>query len=127
MTNEELKEQFERCKEWQDPKQWDLLGMAYDARGFAMNALYCFRQAEALRTEAEINAAMDELDQEPTFDQAAWDVVLGRMAGNPVKVASAVLRMGEARRRALSVAVVIPAARQYFDVSVAVETEEVIA
>jgi hypothetical protein len=49
MTNTELKEQFERCEKWQDPEQWDLLGLAYYARGYELNALCCFRRAEACR------------------------------------------------------------------------------
>lgn len=49
MSNDELRAQFERCKQWHDPEQWEVLAVLYDERGYAMNALYCFRQAEACR------------------------------------------------------------------------------
>lgn len=49
MNNDELKQQFERCQRWQDPEQWDLLALAYYQRGYLLNALHCFRQADALR------------------------------------------------------------------------------
>jgi hypothetical protein len=45
MSNEELKEQFSRCQEWQDPEQWELLAWAYLSRGYVLNAAHCFKQA----------------------------------------------------------------------------------
>lgn len=52
MSNDDLKAQFERCQEWQDAEQWDLLAIAYYGRGYLMNALHCFRQADACRAVA---------------------------------------------------------------------------
>jgi hypothetical protein len=49
LSNEELQEQFTRCRQWQDADQWDHLAIAYQARGYLMNALYCFRQADQCR------------------------------------------------------------------------------
>lgn len=49
MNNQELREQFDRCKQWQDPDQWDYLGLAYYQRGYDLNALDCFHRADALR------------------------------------------------------------------------------
>ena len=49
MSNEELKAQFERCQAWQDADQWFALAYAYLARGYAMNAVFCFRKSEAAR------------------------------------------------------------------------------
>ncbi len=48
MTNQELREQFQRCQEWNDPKQWEELAIQYYLRGFYINALYCFRMADEL-------------------------------------------------------------------------------
>jgi hypothetical protein len=49
MSNDELQAQFQRCEIWQDAGQWDLLAMAYYARGYLLNALCCFKKADALR------------------------------------------------------------------------------
>jgi len=49
MSNDELKVQFARCQKWQDADQWFALACAYLARGYAMNAVFCFRQSEAAR------------------------------------------------------------------------------
>jgi cytochrome c-type biogenesis protein CcmH/NrfG len=46
MTDDELKQQFQRCKAWQDPDQWIALGDMYLQRGYSLNALYCYREAE---------------------------------------------------------------------------------
>lgn len=56
MTDQELIEQFKRCKIWQDPEQWDWLGVAYYQRGYDLNALYCFHQADALRQPISVAA-----------------------------------------------------------------------
>ena len=55
MTNQELKAQFDRCKEWNDPDQWNILGLAYYMRGYFMNALYCFEEADRLAWELPTN------------------------------------------------------------------------
>ena len=58
MNNEDLQAQFKRCEAWNDPEQWDLLGMAYYQRGYWLNALCCFKRADtclirvAVETEA---------------------------------------------------------------------------
>jgi hypothetical protein len=57
MTNEELKAQFEKCKEWRDPEQWDALGMEYYNRGYVLNAGYCFKQADEIRQARKQPAA----------------------------------------------------------------------
>ena len=49
MTNQELKQFFDYCKRANDPEQWALLAMAYYVRGYLLNALYCFQQADACR------------------------------------------------------------------------------
>jgi hypothetical protein len=53
MTNQELQEQFKRCEEWKDADQWDFLAMAYYSRGYWMNALFCFRKADARRADSK--------------------------------------------------------------------------
>jgi hypothetical protein len=57
MSDEQLKQQFERCKEWQDADQWFLLACAYLERGYSMNAVYCFRQSEACRIPVAMETA----------------------------------------------------------------------
>ena len=52
MTNQELKDQWQRCEKWQDADQWDLLALAYYERGYYLNALHCFKKANALRSPA---------------------------------------------------------------------------
>lgn len=42
----ELQEQFRLCVEWNDPDQWVALAMLYYQRGYALNALHCFKRAE---------------------------------------------------------------------------------
>lgn len=49
MTNQELREQFARCIEWQDADQWDYLAIEFYRAGFTMNAIECFNRADALR------------------------------------------------------------------------------
>jgi hypothetical protein len=51
MSDQELKAQFFRCKQWQDPEQWDILAVQYCARGYFLNAAYCFGQADAYRAQ----------------------------------------------------------------------------
>lgn len=53
MTNDELEAQYERCQQWQDSDQWDFLALAYYVQGYLLNALHCFRCADALRVAAE--------------------------------------------------------------------------
>lgn len=54
MSNEELSAQFKRCEQWQDPEQWELLAAAYLSKGYILNALCCYGQADKCReTQAE--------------------------------------------------------------------------
>jgi hypothetical protein len=41
--------QFRRCEQWNNPEQWDALGLLYYQRGYLLNALHCFERAEACR------------------------------------------------------------------------------
>lgn len=45
----DLQEQFRLCEQWNDSQQWDWLALAYFSRGYLMNALCCFRRADAIR------------------------------------------------------------------------------
>ena len=54
MSDEELQDQFGLCQKWQDAEQWDLLGIAYYGRGYLLNALHCFRQADAVRAAVAV-------------------------------------------------------------------------
>jgi hypothetical protein len=49
MTNQQLRDQFARCLEWQDPAQWDALAQCFFAAGFVLNAGYCWQRADILR------------------------------------------------------------------------------
>jgi hypothetical protein len=49
MTNQQLREQFARCLEWQDAAQWDHLAMCFFQAGFPINAKYCFERADVIR------------------------------------------------------------------------------
>ena len=49
MTNDELQAQFNRCQEMQDAGQWEVLALAYYERGYYLNAIFCFDQADKLR------------------------------------------------------------------------------
>jgi hypothetical protein len=49
MTNQQLREQFARCLEWQDADQWDFLAVEFTRAGFPMNAIECFNRADAIR------------------------------------------------------------------------------
>jgi len=49
MNNAELQELFKACERWNNPEQWDLLGLAYYQRGYDLNALVCFNRADACR------------------------------------------------------------------------------
>ena len=49
MTNQELREQFARCIEWNDPDQWDYLAVFFFAAGFTLNAAHCWQRADLLR------------------------------------------------------------------------------
>lgn len=59
MTDNELMEQFVRCKTWNDPEQWEALAVMYFERGYVLNAEYCVEQAKACRvpnmSQAEVN------------------------------------------------------------------------
>ena len=58
LTQDDLQAQFQLCQKWQNADQWDHLAMAYYQFGFLLNALRCFRLADACRvpvaTETEI-------------------------------------------------------------------------
>ena len=54
MSDEGLKVQFFRCKEWRDPNQWEILAVLYCARGYFLNAAYCFGQADACRAQPAV-------------------------------------------------------------------------
>ena len=49
LSNDELQAQFKRCERWNDAEQWEFLAMAYYARGYDLNALHCFKRADACR------------------------------------------------------------------------------
>ena len=52
MTNDELSAQFQHCQTWQDAGQWEALAIAYYARGYALNARYCFERADKCKEQA---------------------------------------------------------------------------
>jgi hypothetical protein len=64
MTNQQLRDQFARCIEWNDPDQWDALAMCFFQAGFPINAKYCFERADVLRdcSFAEALPAGDNTD-----------------------------------------------------------------
>lgn len=45
----DLQEQFRLCEQWNDSQQWDWLALAYYSRGYVLNALHCFKRADAIR------------------------------------------------------------------------------
>jgi len=49
MTDQQLKESFDYCKWVNEPEQWELLALAYYQRGYVLNALHCFKRADACR------------------------------------------------------------------------------
>ena len=49
MSNQELREQFARCIEWNDADQWDALAMCFYQAGFPINAKHCFERADTIR------------------------------------------------------------------------------
>jgi hypothetical protein len=49
MTNQELREQFARCLEWQDANQFDMLALEFFKAGFILNARECFTRADVIR------------------------------------------------------------------------------
>lgn len=61
MTNEELKQQHERCEQWNDPDQWDMLALLYYQRGYLLNARRCFKKADEIRGVAFAEAFPVEL------------------------------------------------------------------
>jgi hypothetical protein len=54
MSNDELIAQFQRCEQWQDADQWDLLAMAYFNCGYVLNAGVCFTRADACRLQSAL-------------------------------------------------------------------------
>lgn len=59
MSNEELKQQFQLCEQWNDPEQWDFLAIAYYARGYYLNALHCFRLADTCRVLVAVKSEVE--------------------------------------------------------------------
>jgi cytochrome c-type biogenesis protein CcmH/NrfG len=49
MTNQQLQAQFQKCQEWNDADQWDLLAIEYHRRGYMLNARSCFAKADEIR------------------------------------------------------------------------------
>lgn len=49
MTDQQLQQSFAWCKLHIDTDAWEALAIAYMARGYLLNALYCHEQAETLR------------------------------------------------------------------------------
>lgn len=49
MTANELQAQYERCQQWNDPEQWDILALFYMAAGDETKAVECLRLAEDCR------------------------------------------------------------------------------
>jgi hypothetical protein len=49
MTNQQLRDQFARCLEWQDADQFDMLALEFFKVGFILNARECFVRADILR------------------------------------------------------------------------------
>jgi hypothetical protein len=61
MTDTELQQQFERCQEWQDADQFDMLAIEYHRRGYSLNALACFKRADELRGVAFAEAVPETM------------------------------------------------------------------
>jgi hypothetical protein len=53
VTDKQLIQSFKWCKLHTDPDAWEALAIAYLERGYKLNALYCHRQAEAIRAALE--------------------------------------------------------------------------
>ena len=53
MSDQELQEQYKRCEEWMDARQWKLLAVAYFTRGYLLNALHCIERADDVCERAE--------------------------------------------------------------------------
>lgn len=79
MSNEELKAQFDLCKIWQDAEQWFALACAYLARGYDMNAVYCFRQSEACGAGVAVETKEEEAEADQILTTGlhyAWQSIL---------------------------------------------------
>lgn len=47
---------YRQCEQWNDADQWDALAMLYYQRGYEINALHCFKRADAIRfREMQVN------------------------------------------------------------------------
>lgn len=46
MNDQELREQYERCLEWNDKAQWVYLAQCYAQRGYYANAARCMEKAK---------------------------------------------------------------------------------
>lgn len=51
---DDLQEQFRLCEQWNDPDQWDALGVLYYQRGYDLNALHCFKRADTVRASVAV-------------------------------------------------------------------------
>lgn len=49
MTDTELKQEYERCQLANDDNSWDALAVEFYRRGYTLNALQCFRNADDIR------------------------------------------------------------------------------
>jgi cytochrome c-type biogenesis protein CcmH/NrfG len=61
MTNQQLQAQFQKCQEWNDPDQWDMLALEYHRNGYTLNAVQCFRKADELRGVAFAEAVPETM------------------------------------------------------------------
>jgi hypothetical protein len=52
LSDQELAQSFEYCKTHHDAGAWDALGWAFLARGYVLNAGYCFRQCDEVTIQA---------------------------------------------------------------------------
>lgn len=55
----DLQEQFRLCEGWDDPDQWDALGVLYYQRGYDLNALNCFKRADTVRASVAVEMEVD--------------------------------------------------------------------
>lgn len=64
MSNQELQQQYKLCQLANDPNAWDALAVEFYRRGYTLNALQCFRNADDIRGCAFSEAfRVDALEQ----------------------------------------------------------------
>jgi hypothetical protein len=49
MTDQELLAQYKQCQLWSDADQWDVLAVEFYRRGYTLNAMQCFQNADDIR------------------------------------------------------------------------------